>query len=563
MPRTNPMTIAEYRPIFSRICGELDAGDRKVLLEEIGERGKRDLHFFAVVIMGCTVMSPSTGIHGRVCSFLQSPDPCRKQLEMFRGGLKSTLGTVAWNVQAVARDPSEHRLIMSATHPLAKSFLRDIKQVVLSKTFRRVYPHLRPVKTQWNQSEAAVHVVGQRRESREPTWGTGAIDVALTGTHWTAITYDDLVVPENVENKEMADKVTTRFKQLRPLLDTWGTPELIVNTVYESFDLYGWLRRARGGWFQRLSIPVVGADGEPAWPEEYPAARIEELRSLDLKMFMSQYMLDARPVGLRVFRAEDIRYWRRPEEAEDPLWREMPESQRPRAMRLQDMTLYMGWDPSTGVDGGDESAFAVVGIDKFGNFYVVDVIHGLYSMSDQMDLFFMLHDYYARCHPQGISMTSVEMAGPFASMEASLRSEMEVRAQEARKAGKPEVWPWVEKAQLHNQNKIARIRMVLGTKYQNGRVYHHHLMCGGPVDQQFIELPGSADDCCDAVSHAVDLAQQHGAYGTVEPEKAKVHAYGSFGKHERIGLTLAQMGDASIDEKLAGLRKAVGHAGLF
>lgn len=534
-----------------------------MLLEEIAERGRHDLHFFAVVIGGCTVMSPSHGLHGRVCSFLETPDPARKQLEMFRGGLKSTLGTVMWNVQAVARDPNEHRLIMSATHPLAKSFLRDIKRVVLSKTFRRVYPTLRPVKDQWNQAEAAVSVRGQARESREPTWGTGAIDVALTGTHWTAITYDDLVVPENVETREMAEKVTKRFKELRPLLDTWGTPELIVNTVYESYDLYGWLRRARRGWFERLSIPVVDAAGVLAWPEEYPAARVTELRELDLKMFHSQYLLDAKPVGMRVFKAEQIRYWRRPEEYEDPSWQEAPETQRPVAMALRDMTLYMGWDPSTGVEGGDESAFAVVGIDKFGNFYVVDVVHGLYSMSEQMDLFFMLHDYYAKCHPEGISMTAVEMAGPFASMEASLRSEMELRALEARKAGRPEVWPWIEKAQLHNQNKTARVRMVLGPKYQNCRVYHHHLLYGGPVNEQLIEFPGSMDDCIDAISHAVDLAQQHGAYGSVPEEKARVQSLGSFGLYERVGLTLAQMGDGTIDEKLAGLRKAVGHAGLF
>jgi len=530
----------------------LDAGDRAKLLEEIAERGKHDLHFFSVVIGGCTVMSPTSGIHGRVCSFLDQPDPARKQLEMFRGGLKSTLGTVMWNVQAVAKDPNEHRLIMSATHPLAKSFLRDIKRLVLSKVFRKVYPELRPVKTQWNQAEAAVQVVGQRRESREPTWGTGAIDVALTGTHWSAITYDDLVVPENVENREMAEKVTTRFKQLRPLLDTWGTPELIVNTVYESYDLYGWLRRARRGWFERLSIPVVDKAGVLAWPEEYPAARVKELRDLDLKMFHSQYMLDAKPVGMRVFKAEQIRYWRRPDEVEGAGWSESPETQRPVVIGLRDMTLYMGWDPSAGVEGGDESAFVVVGMDQFGNFYIVDAVHGLYSLSEQMDIFFMLHEYYEKCS-NGIERTSVEMAGPFASMEATLRSEMDQRGK----------YPWIEKAQLHNQNKTARVRMVLGPKYQNCRVYHHHLLYGGPVEEQLLDFPGSQDDICDALSHAVDLAQQHGAYGAVAEEKAKSQAWAGYGLHPRVGLTLEQMGDGNIDVALARMRKVVGKVGNF
>jgi hypothetical protein len=536
--------------------------ERRQLADEIGERAKVDLHFFAVVIQGVTCMSPTSGLHGRVCSFLGMPGEPRKWLELFRGGMKSTLGTVASNVQAVVRDPQEHILLIAGVHDLSKMFLRDIKRVVTGRVFKAVYPHLRPVKDQWNITSAAVEVVGEVRQSREPTWGTAGLDVGITGTHWTRITYDDLVIPENVETRDMAQRVTTKFKQLRPLLDTWNAPELICSTPYEAYDLYEWLKRGRRGWFKRLSIPVMGGEkapegawpaaGELAWPEEFPHQRVEELKALDLKMFWSQYMLNPRPVGLRVFQAQNVKYWRRPEDPELPGWEST--TQRPVVMDLRDMELYMGWDPSAGVEGGDESAFGVVGVDRFGNFYVVDVVHGLFTLSEQMELFFELQKLYAPYG--GIQRTAVEMAGPFASLGGSLNDEMQARG----------LWYWIEKAQIRNQNKTARVRMVLGPKYQQGRVYHHQFMYNGPFEEQLLDFPGPDDDMVDGVSHGIDAAQMYGGYGAVEEKKTVDHArLGGFGLYPgmKYALTHEQMESGEYDERLEGLRKVVGGVGLI
>lgn len=535
--------------------------ERAQLVREIAERAKHDLHFFAVVIQGVTCMSPTDGIHGRVCSFLGLPDVPRKWLELFRGGMKSTLGTVGSNVQAVVRDPNEHILIISAVHDLSKSFLRDIKRVVTSRVFRAVYPELRPVKGEWNLSSASLQVLGQTREVREPTFGTAGLDVGITGTHWTRLVYDDLVIPENVETREQADAVTKKFKQLRPLLDTYDCPELICSTPYEAYDLYEWLKRGRRGWFKRLSIPVKGfekerpgqwpAPGVLAWPEEFPEQRCEELRGLDLKMWHSQYMLNPRPVGLRVFQAASIKYWRRASDPDVGGWES--DVQRPVVMDLRDMELYMGWDPSAGVEGGDESAFGIVGVDAFGNFYVVDVVHGLYTLAEQMDLFFDLQRYYAPFG--GIQRTAVEQAGPFASLGGSLADEMQARG----------VFYWVEKAQIRNQNKTARVRLVLGPKYQQGRVYHHEYMRGGPYEEQLLEFPGPSDDMVDGVSHAVDIATMYGGYGAKREEEAETHAMTGFGLYPamRYALTGEQMASGEYDELLEGLREGGMAVGLF
>ena len=184
--------------MLSRISGSLSRSEQEALRLEIAERGRQDLHFFAAVVCGVTCMSPTDALHGRVCSFLSDARWVRKWLEIFRGGLKSTLGN-CWDLQAVVRDPSERRLIMSAVHDLSKMFLRDIKSIILSRTFRTIYPEIRPVKSLWNLREAAVTVPGMKHGGREATFGTGGLDVGLTGTHWSSIRWDDLVIDKNSE----------------------------------------------------------------------------------------------------------------------------------------------------------------------------------------------------------------------------------------------------------------------------------------------------------------------------------------------------------------------------
>lgn len=455
----------------------------------------------------------------------------RKWLEIFRGALKSTLGN-CWDVWNVVRSPEEeHRLIMSAVHNLSKSFLRDIKRIVLSRPFKAVFPEIQPVKSLWNISEAAVAVAGKERGVREPTWGTGGLDVGMTGTHWSSIRWDDLVIDKNAETKEMREWVRSRFLSFRPLVDNFDTPELMCSTPYPQYDLSAWMKATMPNWFVRLSIPARDPKtADLAWPEEFSHERLDQLKALDPETYWAQYMLDPQPAEMRVFKSEEFRYFRRPEEPEPSGLSSLPSELRPVVKPLQELSLYLGWDPSAGTVGGDEAAFAIVGVDTFGNYYIVDVVHGQFLLQDQMDIFFQLHEMY---EPYGgIQRAAVEMAGPFAALNGSLSAEMERRGQ----------YHYIEKAEIRNQNKVARVRLVLGPKYQAHRIYHHWALRNGPIEEQLVGFPGVRhDDICDSISHAIDIAQKYGGYGGVPQQAAVAQARSSFGMHKRIGYTLEEL----------------------
>lgn len=537
MPRPNPQTMAEYRS-YGAALAKLGPKDRAQLLVEMGERGRADLHFFAAVVQGVTCMTPADGLHGRVCQFIGDPDGAqRRWLEIFRGALKSTLGTVAANVQAVVRDPEARCLIMSATQPLSKSFLREIKQVVKGKVFRVIYPDFTPSKEQWNDEESSVLYQGKRM-AREASWKAASIETGVTGGHFSRITYDDLVIPENVETREMAVRVIDKFRKLRPLQDAWDTPQVMIGTPYTDYDLYAWLKRTRAKQWKRMSVPLVDEAGLSRWPEEFSADVLDELRE-DPEVFWSQYMLNPRPPELQCFRHEYVRHYRRVDEDE---WdsSEVP-------VDVGSLTKYLAVDPAVGLKSRDETALCVVGVDAFGNCYVLEMLHGQMDVAQMVDMTFALWKQY-EC-----ARVVVEMAGPFASLEQSFAAEMRARNE----------YPLLEKADVGNQQKTKRVQLILEPMYKNGKLFHHRGMKLGPFEQQLMDFPGGQhDDMVDAWAYAVAAARKYGHYGAAPVEEARRRMNSFFGTYPRLGYTLEEL-EKMTPEAYEALHGAVNSSGIY
>lgn len=492
----------------------------------MGERGKWDLHFFSAVIAGTMCMTPADEFHGRLCHFLDNHDVTRKGVCCPRGHLKSTIATVNASAQDVARDPAERILIVSATQPLSRSFLRDIKSVVTSRMYRRLYPEIVPDKKLWNEDEAAILPVHGGKNLREATWKAGAVDTMLTGGHHSRLKWDDLVVPNNVETREAALKVIQTFISLRPIVDDWDTPETMSFTPYKDYDLYSHLDDVLPGLFEKFIEPARDQHGTPLWPEEFPKERLIALELLDTELFFAQYMLAPRPPQFQIFQQSQLRHFRTPTDPQLESTEKIP------VVNPNHLTRYMAIDPATG-KGNDETAIAVVGVDEYMNFYLLEVRHGKMPEGEMLDLLFSMSREY------DVDRTCVEMAGPFKSLATTIPAEMTARKQDI----------WVEPAEVGNRNKTARVRVILGPAYQQSKMFHAQRFRNGAYELQLLAFPdGRNDDMVDAVAYAVQLARQYGYQGHATPIEVQTQKQSSCGMYRRIALTLEEHESQTIED---------------
>lgn len=527
MPSPNPKTIKHYES-WKTVFRRASTASRESLYREMARRGLEDLHFFMAVILGCNVMTPPEGVHGRVCSFLDTDPAPRKWVEISRGHLKSTIVTEGKAIQEACRDENARILILSAASPLARSFLSKIKRKVEKRALiRKLYPHMVPDKRQWNEDKASIVRRGLGAEDvREATWTAAGLETSVTGGHFSLIIYDDLVTDENSQSREEQKKVINRFKALRPLLDQHNTPELMVGTPYKEYDFYSFLRREHPGMFKRLRIAARGEQGAPAWPEEFPDERLKEIERFDRPGYWAQYMLDPRPAELQEIKRGYFRWFRLMDEIMSGDWsQEQQDCQPLQPVDVKSLTCYLGVDPAAGVEGGDETAMCVVGVDAFGNYYVLDMVSEVMDFAAMFDWIFLLVKQW------GVEWTTIEMAGPFATLEGQMEAEIERRGE----------WVNWEKASIGNQRKAQRVMMAIKSPYKSRKIIHHQSMRDGVFEEQLLGFPGGRhDDMCDALSHAIETARKWGFYGASgEPTEKREVAPQRTG--EKQAMTLEQM----------------------
>ena len=118
-----------------------------IQLELDRRRGKADLYFFARDILGYKLMVPH--VHRRMCDFIMREiergdnEQAVKILLEPRGSFKSTVGTVAFTLWNLVRDPDMTILITNEKLDKSKAFLKEIKaHITDNKAFRLLYGDL-------------------------------------------------------------------------------------------------------------------------------------------------------------------------------------------------------------------------------------------------------------------------------------------------------------------------------------------------------------------------------------------------------------------------------------
>lgn len=290
----------------------------------------------------------------------------------YRGGGKTTTGTITKAIHAILKYPDVKILIASKTSQNSADFLKEVKQHFESnETLREIFGDF-VGDSKWDNT--SIEVKGRTRPSKEPTIGTVGVGGAVASKHWDIVFGDDLVDEENSRTKIQREHMLNWYYKV--LLPTLRPPDPkqpitgqlhILGTRYHYEDLYGHLSAVQpdgaGGDMigKTLVIPAlktVTKDGEQVevspWPDRHSPDWFKDKREkYGLIRFNSQYQCDTEAMKGQIFRYDDF-------QTIDP--------ERATKLGFDEAPIYMGVDLAIGEDDQNDM-FAIVVQAKKGDFY--------------------------------------------------------------------------------------------------------------------------------------------------------------------------------------------------
>ncbi len=225
--------------------------EAKQKLIDLQERCKTDLKFLVTKIMGMPRWNE--GLHGDAVRVIEGPGD-RKLLLLPRGHQKSTIFSVAWVIQQILKNPNVRIKIISATWPLAKDLLFEIKGVLQYSALPEIFGPFLKGNCRWTTD--CIDVAQRTKWLKDPTISTGGIDTGKTGGHCDILIFDDLVVKENIQTPDAVRKVIDGYQACLPLLDPGGKL-LLIGTRYVQSDLYGYIIENESRSINGLAIETV------------------------------------------------------------------------------------------------------------------------------------------------------------------------------------------------------------------------------------------------------------------------------------------------------------------
>ena len=260
--------------MINEILRNLDCNE---LLPTWRELGKRSFWFFCKYILGLKVKWFHSEI-GRVFN-----EHSAVLLLAPRGSGKSTIGTVAWIVWNIVKNPDIAIGLISYSQDQAVSFLREVREYL-----RQISVWYPEVKMTVDKNEEII-VAGRKTVRKEATVKTYGWGGSITGMHFDMLVIDDLVKEENTRTANQRYRLETWFKMtLKPVLKKTGKLYMI-GTRYHPLDLYSVVIRDK-------IVDVVlhfpaEVNGVSLWEEELPMSYLKkEQQRLGSTIYSLQYL---------------------------------------------------------------------------------------------------------------------------------------------------------------------------------------------------------------------------------------------------------------------------------
>jgi hypothetical protein len=192
-----------------------------------------DLFYFARTCLGYKDLEWAT--HEKFINVLQST-ASRKILVMPRGTFKSSLGSVAYPIWRLLRDPDLTILLDSELYSNSKNFIREIKGHLQSGRLREIFGD--QIGTKWDEGE--IIVKPRIRNRKEASITAGGVGTTKVGQHYDLIIGDDYNSPQNSETPEKCQKVIDHVRYNLNILNPGGEYAFI-GTRYAERDVLGFL----------------------------------------------------------------------------------------------------------------------------------------------------------------------------------------------------------------------------------------------------------------------------------------------------------------------------------
>lgn len=251
-----------------------------------------------------------------------------------RGGLKSTVVTIAHNIQWVLNYPDIRIRLHSATAKQVEGFYRELRNhFMYNERFRQLFPEFCPRSAKSGRVDDFGNMEGfespaRRLFRKEPTVSVSSAESVISSTHHEVLDVDDLVDNVNSETPGEVDRIKRNFSMLEPLVErgqtSKGVPSRgwmkLVGTIYSYSDLHytTWQENqakppAKRSWhFHVRSAAPNYPDGPAWWPARLPLSELQKIENdpaAGPRVLYPQYLMQPKSdrQGL-VENREDIRW---------------------------------------------------------------------------------------------------------------------------------------------------------------------------------------------------------------------------------------------------------------
>lgn len=455
------------------------------LRKDLAELGKSDLFFFAQGVLGYKDMT--VGCHGPLCSFIQSNTAQFKMMLMPRDHFKTSVVTIAGNMQKAVRDSERRILIANESATNAERFLRAIRQhAENNKIFRALYGKSIPKdvrKARWNDQELDFAREGSYPE---PTFDTIGMTGASTSRHFTDICIDDPISEEAVKSDKVMQDTINRLSSFTDLLVKPKDDQIwLVGTRWAYWDVYSWFLKTFGSQVGQFVRSVV-EDGEIIFPELIsPEILALKRQALGEYRFSCTQMNNPRNADAQDLNVADLRWWKWL--GDDAVELVDEQGKQLRVVRLDQMDITVTFDPAPAETiTSDRNAIVTCGITPWDEVVVLDVFAKRCTPLEAMEHLFWLRQRFA---PRAFGIEGVAYQKAF---KYFLKAECDRRG----------VWMRVEelKAQGKKEVRIRGLQPVMATHRLYILPTQHQLR------NEMSEFPlGEHDDALDALSMQLQL----------------------------------------------------------
>ncbi len=207
---------------------------------------------------------------------------------------------IARTLWELGKNPNLRFGIICQSAAKAQQALKTIaKYIEESAELREVFPHLRRAPdAAWTNQQITVERSTMANDPSVAAFGSLS---DITGKRIDRLIVDDLLTHKNTSTKHQRDAVYAFFFSTLPSRLTDGARVIILANAWHPDDLVHRLEaieRAGNPSWHVERIPVLNPDGSPAWPERWPATRIEERRlSIGPLQFAREFLCEARSDG--------------------------------------------------------------------------------------------------------------------------------------------------------------------------------------------------------------------------------------------------------------------------